>query len=98
MWVELASRIPLGDVDLREVADPSNLDVVGGLDEVRPGDGAVRNQPRTVPRLDAPRDLDALRVPDGGGGAGGGRREDAPVVDCVYYIYIYIYDSSLDRV
>ena len=83
MGVELASCVTFGDVDLREITYPSNLDVVGGLDEVRPSDSAVRNQSCTVAWLNAPRDLDTLRVSDGGARTGGGRRKDAPVIDCV---------------
>ena len=79
--VELAARVALGDVDLRQVADAGDLDVVRGLDEVRARDRAVGDEARAVAGLDAPRDLDALRVSDDGVGAGARRRENAEVVE-----------------
>ena len=81
--VELAARVALGDVDLRQVADAGDLDVVRGLDKVRARDRAVGDEARAVALLDAPRDLYTLGVSDNGAGAGRGRREEAEVVERV---------------
>lgn len=83
--VELAALVAGGDVDLREVADAGDLDVVGGLDEVGAGEGAVGGDAGAVAGLDAPGDLDALRVANDRVGAWLGRGKDAEVVygvDC----------------
>lgn len=85
MRIELAACIPIGDVQRREVSDARDLHVIGCLHEMRASDRAVGNEARPVARLDAPRDLDALRLPDRGVCAGLGGREDAEVVyrvDC----------------
>ena len=83
--VELAALVALRDVDLREVPDARHLYVVGRLHKVRARDRAVRDDARAVPGLRAPRDLDALRVPDHRVRARLRRREDAPVLDRVHY-------------
>lgn len=85
MGVKLATLVALGDVDAREVADTSDLDVVGCLDEVRAGDGPLWHDTRSVAGLDAPGDLDALGVTDDRIRAWLRRRKDAEVVyrvDC----------------
>ena len=83
MGVEFTSRVILGDIDLREVTNTSDLDVVRGLNEVCPGDGAVWNQSCAMARLYAPCDLDTFGVTDDCVRSGGGGRENTPVIDCV---------------
>ena len=77
--VEFSPLITWSNVDLREVADTQDLNVVRGLYEVCASDGTIGDEPCPVARLDAPCDLDTLRVPDDGVRAGFRRSKDAPV-------------------
>ena len=84
MRVELASSVALRDVYLRQIADAGHLNVIGGLDEVRAGDGARGNHSGSVSRLDTPGDLFTLGVPDGGLSSRLLRSEEAEVVDGIH--------------
>ena len=83
MRIHLASSITSADVELGEIADASDLNVVGGLDEVRARDGAVGDEPCPVARLDAPCDLDTLGFSNSRAGAGLRRAVDTPVINTV---------------
>lgn len=83
MGVELASGITRLNVELGEIADSGDLDVFGGLDEVRALDRAVGDDARTVAALNTPGDLDALGLANDRIGLR--RREDTPVVEGVHY-------------
>lgn len=83
--VELAALVALRDVDFREVAHTSDLNVVRSLDEVRASDGALGHDACAVAGLDTPGDLDALRVADDGVRARLRRGKDAEIVYCVNY-------------
>ena len=85
MWVELATFVSLGDIEQRQIPNTSDLNIVGCLDEVGTRDRAVRNEARAIAWLDAPSNLDALRVSDDRVRTGFWGSEDAKVVygvDC----------------
>lgn len=83
MGVKLASGITRLNVEFGEIADSGDLDVIGGLDEVRALDRAVGDDARTVAALNAPGDLNALGLANDRIGLR--RREDTPVVEGVHY-------------
>lgn len=60
--VELSSIVTLGDVDLGEVADTSDLDVFRSLDEVNALEGAIGHGASTTARLGAVGDGDAFHI------------------------------------
>lgn len=84
MWVQFATSVPSGYVDLGQVANPGDLDVVGCLDEVCAGYGAVRDKTGAVAGFEAPGDFDALGVADDGVGSWVRRGKDAEIVHGVY--------------
>ena len=82
--VELATLVTLRDVQQRQVTHSSDLNIVGCLNEMGTRDRTIGNEARAVARLDAPGDLDALRVADDGTGPWGRGREQAEVVERVH--------------
>lgn len=84
MRVEFTSLVTLRNVDLRQVTNTGYLDVVGSLDEVRARDGAVGDDTRAVAALEAPRDLDTLRVSNHGARTRLRRREETEVIERVH--------------
>lgn len=85
MGVELAALIPSWDVNFGEITDTGHLNVVGCLDKMDAAESTVGSETGTVSRLDAPRDLDTLRVANDRVGTRLGWGEDAKVVyrvDC----------------
>lgn len=56
MRIQFSTLVPSLDVHLRKVTMTRNLDVLRGLEEVGTMDRAVRNQARTVARLETVRD------------------------------------------
>ena len=65
MRVHLTTEVSRQHIDIRLFHEANDLDVIGCLCELHPGDRAVGDDAAAMPWLGAPRDLLALRVRDG---------------------------------
>lgn len=83
MRVQLSASVALGNIELGQVADTSDLNVIRGLYEVRALDGSIRNEAGAVTALETPRDFDALGLTNRGLRTGLGRSEQTKVIDRV---------------
>ncbi len=87
MRIQLSSRVTLGNVELGQVTDTSDLDVIRSLYEVRALDGSIRNEAGAIAALETPRDFDSLRLTDHGlwtGLRGSKQAEVVDRVDCMW--------------
>lgn len=95
MGIQLATLVPGGDVDQRQVTYTCHLNVVRCLHEVCTGDRPVGDETRSVARLYAPRHLNSLGVADDRVGARFWRCIDAEIVYRVDYRWAVAEDSSV---
>jgi len=78
--IQFSTRIPGRDIYLSQVADASDLYVVGRLYEMSSRDGAIRYEACAVVGLQAIRNLDSLCISDDGARAGIRGCKYAPVI------------------
>jgi len=62
--VEFTACVAFWDVETRQIASTSDLDKVRCLHEMGTFDGSVRDQTSAVPIIHAPRDFEALGIPN----------------------------------